>query len=281
MAATNHAGEHNGLHTETSKANPQSIDLDNFQGGANLARQISVQLSPEQFERLYLQPGGVGGKGDLTKRLGNPTPLGIASFLLCLTPFSADLMGWAGATTNSTVVPSGAYYFIGGIGLYIAGILEFILGNTFPSTVFMTFGGFWSALGFLLDPSKGIAASLGGATAADYNNGVALYLIWWGVLVLIYLVASLRTNVVFVLLFFALDVTFWLLVTIYIRLGNGNLAHLTALLKAAGAFGFLTCCAGWWLLVVLVWGSTGIPIALPVGDLSNFMSRKKTSDERV
>jgi hypothetical protein len=30
-------------------------------------------IAPEQFEQLYLQPGGVGGKGDLSKRLGNPT----------------------------------------------------------------------------------------------------------------------------------------------------------------------------------------------------------------
>lgn len=33
----------------------------------------STCLAPEQFEQLYLQPGGVGGKGDLTKRFGNPT----------------------------------------------------------------------------------------------------------------------------------------------------------------------------------------------------------------
>ena len=31
-----------------------------------------VQLSHEQFERLYLQSGGVAAKGDLTKRFANP-----------------------------------------------------------------------------------------------------------------------------------------------------------------------------------------------------------------
>lgn len=68
--------------------------------------------------------------GDLSKRFGNPTPvrvkplqnrmrfdtktneinfkntsrqLGVASFLLCLTPFSCELMGFAGATPGSTV----------------------------------------------------------------------------------------------------------------------------------------------------------------------------------
>lgn len=42
-------------------------------GGGPIGRQISVTLTPEQFEQLYLQPGGVGGKGDLSKRFGNPT----------------------------------------------------------------------------------------------------------------------------------------------------------------------------------------------------------------
>lgn len=36
----------------------------------------------------------------------------------------------------------------------------------------------------------------------------------WGVLVLIYLLASLRTNAVFVALFTFLDIAFWLLVAI-------------------------------------------------------------------
>lgn len=56
--------------------------------GAGLARQLSVQLTNDQFERLYLQPGGTAAKGDLSKRLGNPTALGISCFLLNLTPVS-------------------------------------------------------------------------------------------------------------------------------------------------------------------------------------------------
>lgn len=32
-----------------------------------------VQLTAEQFERLYLQPGGTAAKGDAAKRYGNPS----------------------------------------------------------------------------------------------------------------------------------------------------------------------------------------------------------------
>lgn len=71
----------------------------------------------------------------------------------------------------------------------------------------MVFGAFWLAFGFLLQPTQGIAAALG-ASSVDYNAGIALYLVWWGLLVLIFLIASLRTNVVFVALFTFLDITY-------------------------------------------------------------------------
>lgn len=242
-------------------------------GGAPLGRQISVQLTNEQYERLFLQTGGQGGKGDLAKRFANPTPLGVASFLLCLTPFSCDLMGWGGATSNAGAVTIGAFYFIGGLGLYLAGLLEWVLGNTFPATVFCTFGGFWLAFAFLLQPTQGIAAALG-ATSVDYNAGLALYLVWWAVLVLIYFIASLRTNAVFVALFFFLEITFDLLIGAYFNISKGNVANINMILKAAGAFAFLTSACGWYLLLVLILGSTGFPLALPVGDMSTFLNRR-------
>lgn len=242
-----------------------------------MGRQISIQLTQEQFERLYLEPGGRKSKGDLAKRFANPTPLGIASFLLALTPFSCYLMGWAGTTSAAAATLVGSFYFMAGLGLMVAAILEWILGNTFTVVVFFTFGSFWLSFGFLLQPSQGIATALG-ATTADYNGGIALYLVWWAVLNLIYTIASLRTNVVFVLLFSFLEVAFWLLVALYTKLALGRTSMLAGITKAAGVFGFLTCCMGWYLLVVLVFDSTGMPISLPVGDLSSFMSRGARKD---
>lgn len=42
-------------------------------------------------------------KGDLAKRVGNPTPLGVASFVVALSCFSADLLGWGGVSTSAAV----------------------------------------------------------------------------------------------------------------------------------------------------------------------------------
>ncbi|GAA5838991.1 hypothetical protein JCM11251_007847 [Rhodosporidiobolus azoricus] len=258
--------EKGGQLPEPSDLEAGNSNLLGSEGGASLRRQISVQLTPEQFERLYLQPGGAKAKGDLTKRFANPTSLGIASFLLCLTPFSCYLMGWMGTTTAAGATLTGAMYFAGGLGLTLAGLLEFVLGNTFPFVVFITFGAFWLSFGYLLQPNQGIAEALS-ASATDYAGGIAAYLIWWSVLVLIYLIASIRTNLVFVLLFFFLEITFWLLVTVYIRLAYGN-ANVGTITTAAGAFAFLTCIMGWYLLVTLIFDSVGVPLKLPVGDLS-------------
>ncbi|KAK4055023.1 hypothetical protein OIO90_003364 [Microbotryomycetes sp. JL221] len=259
---------------ESGRTESHSNSQANLNAGAPLNRQISVQLSNEQYERLFLQTGGVGAsKGDAAKRFGNPTPLGLASFLLCLTPFACNLMGFAGTTSSAAATTVGAFYFIGGVGSYVAGILEWVLGNTFPATVFCTFGGLWLSFAFLLSPTEGIAQALG-PTSVDYNAGIALFFVWWAVLTLIYLMAALRTNLVFVMVFFFLDIAFWLLVATYFCVAKGLVAKIPMLLQASGAFCFLTAACGWYLMLVLTLGATGFPLALPVGDMSGFLARK-------
>lgn len=59
----------------------------------------SISISPELFEKIYLSPQNAV-KGDLRKTFGNPTPVALLGFLLCLSPLSCDLMGWRGAGGN-------------------------------------------------------------------------------------------------------------------------------------------------------------------------------------
>lgn len=48
------------------------------------------------------------------------------------------------ATAGSATTIIGAFYFLGGLCMVLAGLLEWVLGNTFPFVVFTTFGGeFW------------------------------------------------------------------------------------------------------------------------------------------
>lgn len=52
-----------------------------------LSRQITLSISPEQYERLFFQP--TPARGDLSKRLGNPTLLGLFGFLV---PFQTAML---------------------------------------------------------------------------------------------------------------------------------------------------------------------------------------------
>jgi succinate-acetate transporter protein len=86
------------------------------------------------------------------------------------------------------------------------------------------------------------------------------------------MLGSLRTNVTFVILFATLDVGFYLLAAAYFRIGEGR--DPTTLLQAGGGFLFVTTLCGWWIMLALTLGSTGMPFNVPLGDLSGFLARK-------
>lgn len=48
---------------------------------------------------------------------------------------------------------------MGGLLMIIGGVLEWVLGNSFPATVFCSFGGFWFSYGATLIPAFGTYAA--------------------------------------------------------------------------------------------------------------------------
>ncbi|CAD6453192.1 126057ba-d989-45a1-beb3-9f1c505d3a35 [Sclerotinia trifoliorum] len=258
----------------------------------------SISISPELFEKIYLSPQNAV-KGDLRKTFGNPTPVAILGFLISLSPLSCDLMGWRGAGGNGAA-GIGSYYFFGGLLMIVGGFLEFILGNTFPFVVFISFGAYWLTLASTLQPFYGAYAlyAPAGGTAADgletvgFNASFAFFLIFMGVLSLIYLVCSLRTNVVFVIIFFTMVVAFGLLSATYLHTANGignrdagQLALAGRLQIAAGATLFVTALAGWWIFFAIMLAALDFPFQIPVGDLSTLIKgaseRQKSKEQMV
>jgi hypothetical protein len=117
-----------------------------------------------------------------------------------------------------TTVRSGVYFGIGGLLLISGGVGEWILGkqnpstidsltdvstgNTFPSTVFFTFGGFWLAFGTTIVPGSGAYSTYSTTgTAADGLSEPAFYatfsffLVAMAILCSVYSIASIRTNI--------------------------------------------------------------------------------------
>lgn len=100
----------------------------------------------------------------------------------------------------------------------VGGLLEWVLGNTFSFVVFTSFGAFWLTFAATLQPfymSYGLYAPPGGAATeglatVGFTASFGFFLLFMGVLCFIYLICSLRTNIVFVIIFFTLYETFFL-----------------------------------------------------------------------
>lgn len=243
----------------------------------SLSRQITMQISPEQYEKLYYQP--TAAKGDLAKRLGNPTLLGVCGFLIPFQTTVFCILGWRGAGVASLVEVSGAFYFLGGIAMVIAGICEFILGNSqflllshathsrhgsltvsqgYPFAVFVIYGAHWCQVAYSFDPAHNLNGAYGTATTAPFskplNGGAAFYDITMMLISCIFFIGSLRTNVPFALAIFCLIPLFALFAAGQWQFAYGgataaNVAHAEYLFKVAGGFGLVTALAGWYVFL--------------------------------
>ena len=125
-----------------------------------------------------------------------------------------------------------------------------------------------------------------------------------GLVSFIYLVCAFRTNICFVIVFLALVMTFVFLTVAYWLLaedyqGNASAANRFVIVscplwrlswsvipagdlranqsQTSGAFGFVCCAAGWWILFALVLESVNFPFQLPVGDLSRLVKPRAQS----
>lgn len=126
--------------------------------------------------------------------------------------------------------------------MFIGALLEWILGNTFPAVVFSVFGTFWLAYAGVLNPSFAAFSSyapLNATSPADglvsegFNASIAYWFLFMGVLCFLFLICSLRTNVVFVGIFLSLVLAFGLLTGAFLLKaedGVGNAVQVDRLL---------------------------------------------------
>jgi len=255
----------------------------------------TVTLTAEQFESLYLQPRDPRIVGGLAGRLGNPTALGVSAFLLAHMPLAMDLLGFQGSTSASGVAYLGSFYACAGIGLYLACIMEWVVGNTFPCVVFGTFGGFWITYGIIIQPtlalagnfapasdaSNGITAAAAGAATRAYNAGLGTYFAVWGILCVIFFIASLRTNVPFAIIFLSLVFAFEFIAAAYFHTGQGLTELGAKEFKIAGGFAFVTGLAGFYIDVSLLLDAVQFPVRVPAMDLSTwFLVPKEMQKDR-
>ncbi|KAG9588447.1 hypothetical protein KCV04_g8770, partial [Aureobasidium melanogenum] len=228
--------------------------------GAPLSRQMTVALTPEQYERLFFQPEGPR-RGDLSKRFGNPTLLGLICFLIPYTSTIFTLCGLRGAVAPTSLIGlDGDYYMIGFVGMILAGIAEFILGNSFPMSVFVVYGCHWGSLAYAQDPfynQVSAFAKVGSSLGAEWNASQGFHNVVMVLVSFTFLIATIRVNIFFVATFFGLTMMFAFIAAADFYVPHitaatevSGLHHVSTLLKIGGGFGWLGLISGWYLSIV-------------------------------
>ncbi|PMD32070.1 hypothetical protein L207DRAFT_406112, partial [Hyaloscypha variabilis F] len=234
-----------------------------------------LSITPEMFEKLYLSPK-TQTRGDLRQTFGNPTPVAVLGFCVALTPASVELMGWRGAGGFSATI--GANYSFGGLLLILSGVAEFLLGNTFPSVVFMGYGAHFLTTATTFTPFYAAisAYNTNGSQvqSATFLATFGFYTISMALLSLVFLICSFRTNAVFVVVFTSAALGFILFSCGAWNLALGNVEIGSKLLVGTGGCFFAASMAGWYLLFAIMLASVDMPFAVPVFDLSTIIKGK-------
>ncbi|KAL8366539.1 hypothetical protein RB595_010411 [Gaeumannomyces hyphopodioides] len=181
------------------------------------------------------------------RRFGNPAPLGLSAFALTTFVLSAVNLGAGGLSVPDIVVPLALGY--GGLVQLLAGMWEMAVGNTFGATALSSYGGFWIAYGVMLTPAwntVGAGGPYSGAGAGASNSALGVFLTGWFVFTTILLLCTLRSTVMFFLLFFTLDMAFLMLACAQYALAAGGVGLGHSLERAGGAFGMLSAFLAWY-----------------------------------
>jgi hypothetical protein len=185
-----------------------------------------------------LQPGLYRSVESL--KIANPGPLGLSAFALTTFVLSLVNMGTRGLAAPNIAVPLA--YGYGGLVQLLAGMWEMAVGNTFGATALSSYGGFWLAYAVLQTPSLGIASNY---DATDLASAVGFFLTGWFIFTTVILLCTLRSTVMFFLLFFTLDMAFLFLAVAEYAVANGS-SSATRLQQAGGGFGILAAFLAWY-----------------------------------
>jgi succinate-acetate transporter protein len=184
--------------------------------------------------------------------IGDPGPLGLAGFAGTTFFLSAVNTGILPETVGGVVL--GLAFFYGGLAQLLAGMWEFVKGNTFGATAFGSFGAFWLSYYFLVfHVAGGLKAS-----PSDINHALAWYLLVWTIFTAYMTIASLRVSLAVFGVFAALTLTF-LLLTLGKFAADGE-----SLTKIGGWLGFVTAIIAWYASMAAVTNATFKRVVFPV-----------------
>jgi hypothetical protein len=182
-------------------------------------------------------------------RVADPAALGLAGF--ALTTFVLSLAN-TGLIAGAGAAVLGIALFYGGIAQLLAGMWEFVKGNTFGAVAFTSYGAFWLAFWWLLT-NTAVAKEAGAA-------GVGAFLLAWTIFTAYMTIAAIKASRIVLLVFVALTITLVLLTI-------GAFSGSAAANQIGGYFGLLTAAFAWYgsaaSVVNSTWGRNVLPVGAP------------------
>ncbi|KPI84164.1 hypothetical protein ABL78_6789 [Leptomonas seymouri] len=161
-------------------------------------------------------------KMSMARKMANPGPVGLTAFGMTTILLNLHNTGVFGLYT---VIPAVGICF-GGCTQLIAGLLEWLRGNTFAHVAFVSYGAFWLSLVCIwMLPNASTGDSPLVHPASEYFVGV--YLAIWGIFSFFMLICTTRMNLVIFMVFLTLTLLFFML-------AGGNMCNNPTALKAAG-----------------------------------------------
>ncbi|KAI7904989.1 GPR1/FUN34/yaaH family-domain-containing protein [Cokeromyces recurvatus] len=192
--------------------------------------------------------------------IANPGPLGLSSFALTTFVLSLHNAGAGVPANGPSNVVVGLALFYGGLVQLLAGMWEFKTGNTFGATAFSSYGGFWLSFAVIFIPGFNILKSYGD-DSHTLDQSLGIYLLSWAIFTGLMLIASHRSSVGLVSLFFFLFITFVLLAAA--KFNNSLTTQI-----AGGAFGVITAVIAWYNALSGLLTKDSSYFLLPVGRLN-------------
>ncbi|KAF7882044.1 uncharacterized protein EAF01_011824 [Botrytis porri] len=202
--------------------------------------------------------------------IGSPTALATGEFATTLTTLSSALVGFRRLSNIDVFVAN--FNFCAGICMVISAQWELIRGNSYGYTVLSAFGLFYAGFGALDIPFLVITAAYGDDTV-QYNDALGFLVLLWSIFNLLFLIGSLPINLVYIVIFFFVQLAFTLVSASYFCAADGNIATADVLKKTAGAFAFIAGMFGNYTVEHLMC-QEALFFNFPMGDSSRFFRRK-------
>lgn len=187
--------------------------------------------------------------------IADPGPLGLAGFAGTTFFLSVVNTNMLGASVQGVVL--GLALFYGGLAQLLAGMWEFVKGNTFGALAFTSFGAFWMSFWYLLN-------HLPKAAPLDLFHGVGLYLLMWAIFTAYMSVAAVRTSGAVLLVFVLLTLTFIALAIGWFAYSVSDFeANSSGWIHLGGWLGIVTALAAWYASFASVTNFTFKRVVLP------------------